>query len=192
MQLLEGNPGDFAGVITPHHEQLVSGVNLTAWLHYKDESGLEWLKHGSLWKANGELVHEQTIRLDMGAVTWAWLLSLESEACRVTPSPIAIVANGDVSLGQTDRINVSAGANYGLANSGHDSQDACNQPSDNLINDPDKVLHRLDQGDTLNAIRHLFSSVHASVGADASRCQFACWNADNFGGYYDGFTWLVR
>jgi hypothetical protein len=82
-----------------------------------------------------------------------------------------------------------------LANDGNGGADHCDQPPENLISDPtlDGVLPRLDEGDSMNGIRHLFSYVHnARNGRDHSRCQFACWDATNFGGSYDGFTWGVR
>ena len=191
--LLEGDPLDYEGAIGPHTQSLESGINLAAWSYYRDKPDHEWLKIASLWDVSNNVVVEQTIRADFGAVTWAWILALPGEeACHVAPNPIAVVANAGVDLGQTDRVNSyqALGQTFGLA-SAHPG-DGCGQPADNLITDPNQSLFRLDGGDTLNTIRHLFSYVHSAAGQNASRCQFACWDANNFDGHYDGFTWLVR
>ena len=191
--LLDGDPGPYTGVILPHTLELVSGVNVAAWNWYRDAPGHDWLKLGTLYDPQDQIVHEQSLRVELGEVTWSWILSRpSSEYCHLAPNPIALVANGDEPLGQTTYVNSyqSERRTFGLASSGAALEDRCGQGDDNLINDPQQVLAWIE-GYSMGGIRHLFSYVHTSSGQDASRCQFACWN-ENTVGYYDGFTWMVR
>ena len=194
LDLLEGDPVGLTGAIAPHTVSLGPGINLNAWNYYRGESQREWLKTASLWDANDNLVNEQRLRFEFGAVTWAWILSLASEeSCHVAPNPITVVANGDVPLGQTDRVNSyqPGRLSFGLA-SALVPEDTCGQPESNLIADPEQVLFRLDGTDTRNTIRHVFSYVHDATGINASRCMYACWDLAAPTGHYEGFTWLVR
>ena len=191
--LLDGDPGPYGSVILPHTLALESGVNPEAWAWYRDAAGHEWLKYGTLYGPDDQVVVEQQIRADFGeAVTWSWILSRPSlEACHLAPNPIVLTLNGGTPLGQTTYVNSyqSERRTFGLANAAN-LDDRCGQPDNNLINDPEQGLAWLD-GYSVGGIRHFFSYVHTATGTDSSRCQFACWSPES-AGYYDGFTWMVR
>ena len=191
--LLDGTRDD--GAIDRHDETLVSAVNGGAWSAYKGASQHEWLKAGSLWNSSDAVEKEHTFRLVMGEVTWSDILAVPSnESCTQVENKIEVYY-GDVSLGSTDYVNsYQADRNsFGLANSGNFGEDACGQAADNLINDDARIISRIDGSQrSLSTVRHMFSYAHNTAGTDSSRCQFGCWDETNFGGYYDGFTWLVR
>ena len=191
--LLDGTRDD--GAIDRHDGTLVSGVNGAAWAAYKDAPQHEWAKAGSLWNASDALEKEHAFRLVMGDVTWGEILAVPSgEFCTQMDNAIEVYF-GDTFLGKTDYVNSyqSDRNTFGLANSGNFGEDSCGQTTDNLINDPDRIIGRIDGSQrSLSTVRHLFSYNHNVAGADSSRCQFGCWDETNFGGYYDGFTWLVR
>lgn len=180
--------------VPPHWVSRRSGINHEVWQWARGRTGREWLKASTLYDPQGNVAYEQNFRMDFGAVTWDWILSRSGgEPCHVAPGPIAVWVNG-ASLGSTDRVNSyqRTGATYGLANTGNSGQDQCGQPTSNLVDDPNGLIYRLDGGDGLNAIRHVFSYVHDQSGRDSSRCNFACWSANSNGGYGEAFTWLVR
>jgi hypothetical protein len=192
--------GEYSGsMIAPHTAELVSDVNSILWGRVRGETGLQFLKMGTLYTSEGVVEERTTLRVSFNSNTWNDILAApSSEACTEVDTPFVVIANGTTPLGSTTFINsYQSGRNtFGLANAGHGTDDSCRQDIDNLIYDPTEtgdVLPRLDGGSSMNGIRHIFSYVHgARNGRDHSRCQFACWDAESFGGYYDGFTWGVR
>ncbi len=181
-----------AGVelMRPHEDDLVSGKHEAAFRHYWNLRGTQWMKKTTLWRNDDSVRNRQSIRVVMGNVTMQQVFSIGVTRCHQVGNQMAVFVNGEAA-GSTDRLNHYAGSTYGLANSGHGAADNCGLNNDNLINDGGG-LFRLDGGNGLNAIRHLFSYVHTARGRDSSRCLYACWNGNSFGGHYDGFTWYVR
>ncbi len=196
MALLEG---EYRGsMVAPHSEELVSDINSALWGRVRAASGQQFIKMGTLYGPDGAIEEETTVLVSFNSNTWDDILAAPSnQGCTEVDTPFVVTANGNIPLGSTTFINSYQGnrATFGLANNGNQDQDSCGQPIENLISDPTGggVLPRIDSGDSMNGIRHLFSYVHtARNGRDHSRCQFGCWNGDSFGGYYDAFTWGVR
>lgn len=189
LDLLSNPPAPFTGAIGPHTQELKSGVNVDAWSYYKNLPGLEWVKWGTLWDANDIQAAEATIRVIFGQVTWDWILGLPAGSwCNTAPSPMSVIYNGEHYLGQTDQVLLYGymgivDKSYGLASSV--VPDLCDQPSSNLIHDPEGVLYSGG-----GELRHLFSYIHDQADTNASRCTFMCWQEDNT--FYDGHSWMVR
>lgn len=154
----------------------------------------EWMKMTTLWNSAGEIVNEQHIRVEMRSVTMQSIFAVPVDRCFPAADRMHVVVNDTVDFGETSLINHYSVDTYGLASNGNNGEDICAQPEGNLIADPAPgadSLYRIDMGGSTNAIRHLFSYVHAATGRDTSRCLYACWEADTQG-YYDGWVWAVR
>jgi len=186
--------GAGGGATMPHEDDLTSHISQGAYDAFWNSPNREWIKITTLWAASSAVENRQHIRVDMGTVTMGEIFRAPVDRCFPASDTMTVTVNGTVDFGETNLINHYSASTFGLANTGNSDQDNCSEPASNLIEDPtNDTLYRIDgTGNPENGIRHLFSYVHGSAGQNASRCNYACWDGSNQGGYYDGFTWAVR
>ena len=179
-------------IVLPPKQALTSSIHQKAFDAYWDAPQREWLKITTLWKNDDTVANDQHLRVQLRGSSMKSIFAAPLGACNEVATKVRVVVNGSVDFGETDIINHYTADSFGLANNGNQNQDRCAQGDDNLIRDPVAAgsLYRLDGGDSVNAIRHLFSYSHGAAGVNASRCLYACWEAPYT--HYDAFVWAVR
>lgn len=188
--LLRAAAGSGDAMVLPTAQALRSAIHQGLYDAYWAAPERQWLKLATLWDNAGTLLNQQHIRVELRALSMRAIFETPVDRCFVAPSKVRVTVNGSVAFGETDRINRYTAESFGLANDGNGNQDLCGQPADNLISDPvGSSLFRVDDGDSVNAIRHLFSYVHDASGRDASRCLYDCWTMP---AHYDAWVWAVR
>lgn len=179
-------------IVLPPKQALTSAIHQRAFDAYWDATQREWLKITTLWKNDGTVENDQHIRVQMRGSSMKSVFAAPVSYCNEVATKFQVIVNGTVDFGETNLVNHYSGETFGLANNGNGNMDSCNQPVENLIRDPVAAgsLYRLDGGDTVNTIRHLFSYSHVSAGFNASRCLYNCWTGMLT--HYDAFVWAVR
>jgi hypothetical protein len=179
-------------IVMPYTLALGSERHEKAWAAYFDSPNREWIKIATLWGADDKVENDEHLRVVMGPTSMMDIFANPSVPCVKASAPIKVYVNDNKPAGQTDWIFHYTASSFGLANNGNETVDLCGETgAANVINNGSS-LFRIDGGNGLNAIRHLFSYVHDGAGQDTSRCLHACWDATNFGGQYEAFMWGVR